>query len=40
VTCGDGFDRVNADRDDVVAPDCEDVRKPKKGKRDGKHGSK
>ena len=26
VTCGDGFDRVLADRKDVVAPDCERVR--------------
>jgi hypothetical protein len=25
VTCGDGFDRVLADRADVVAPDCERV---------------
>ena len=25
VTCGDGFDRVGADRKDVVAPDCEQV---------------
>jgi hypothetical protein len=25
VTCGDGFDRVGADRKDVVAPDCEKV---------------
>ena len=25
VTCGDGFDRVGADRKDVVAPDCERV---------------
>ncbi len=26
VVCGDGFDRVLADRKDVVAPDCERVR--------------
>jgi Ca2+-binding RTX toxin-like protein len=26
VTCGSGFDRVLADRKDVVAPDCEKVR--------------
>jgi Ca2+-binding RTX toxin-like protein len=25
VTCGDGFDRVFADRKDVIAPDCERV---------------
>jgi hypothetical protein len=25
VTCGDGFDRVMADRDDMLAPDCEKV---------------
>jgi hypothetical protein len=25
VTCGGGFDRVIADRKDVVAPDCERV---------------
>ncbi len=25
VVCGDGFDRVLADRKDVVAPDCEVV---------------
>ena len=25
VTCGSGFDRVLADRKDVVAPDCEKV---------------
>jgi hypothetical protein len=25
VTCGSGFDRVLADRADVVAPDCEKV---------------
>jgi hypothetical protein len=25
VTCGGGFDRVLADRADVVAPDCEKV---------------
>jgi hypothetical protein len=25
VTCGGGFDRVRADRADVVAPDCEKV---------------
>ena len=25
VTCGSGFDRVGADRKDVVAPDCERV---------------
>ena len=25
VTCGSGFDRVLADRKDVVAPDCERV---------------
>jgi Ca2+-binding RTX toxin-like protein len=25
VTCGDGFDRVMADRDDMLAPDCEEV---------------
>ena len=25
VSCGDGFDRVGADRKDVVAPDCERV---------------
>ena len=25
VACGDGFDRVFADRKDVVAPDCEEV---------------
>jgi hypothetical protein len=25
VTCGDGIDRVLADRADVVAPDCERV---------------
>ena len=25
VTCGGGFDRVGADRKDVVAPDCEEV---------------
>ena len=25
VTCGGGFDRVRADRADVVAPDCERV---------------
>jgi hypothetical protein len=26
VSCGTGFDRVIADRKDVVAPDCERVR--------------
>ena len=26
LTCGDGFDRVLADRADVVAPDCEKVK--------------
>ena len=25
VTCGSGFDRVFADRDDLLAPDCERV---------------
>ena len=25
VTCGSGFDRVFADRDDTLAPDCEKV---------------
>ena len=25
IVCGDGFDRVSADRKDVVAPDCERV---------------
>jgi hypothetical protein len=26
VSCGSGFDRVLADRQDLVAPDCEKVR--------------
>ncbi len=25
MTCGSGFDRLTADRKDVVAPDCEKV---------------
>src|SRR3712207_9425033 len=25
IVCGSGFDRVRADREDVVAPDCEKV---------------
>ena len=27
VSCGDGFDRVAADPKDLVAPDCEQVRR-------------
>ena len=27
VSCGGGFDRVAADTEDVVAPDCEQVRR-------------
>jgi len=34
VTCGPGFDRVRADRKDVVANDCEQVRRGKPRKRD------